>query len=241
MLKTIRAVRLLSTISVLTGLLALSSCQQFFTTSLAVGLARDSYTIPANMTVSDASALLDAAILNGDVEMAAQLVTPLLTALEGLTSGTAEYNEAAAALLDAVVLSSGVGAAMTNVATTLASADLDNLTEEDLAGAMASLSTIALSDDAEAALLLLATNPPADMSADDAYSAAISLAADSFTDAELNIDSVDTLTPEQITELSEDDSMAAAVDLIGQAQDLGGDESLFGDLLSGVDLSQFGL
>lgn len=241
MRKTIEAVRLLFIAVSLAGIATLSSCQQFFTTSLASSLARDSYTIPANMTVADASALLDEALLNGDAEMAAQLVTPLLAALEAATPGTEEYNEAAAALLDAVVLSSGVGAAMTNMATTLASADLDNLTEEDLAGAMASLSTIALSNDAEAALLLLAANPPADMSADDAYSAAIALAADSFTDAGLSIDTIDTLSEDQITEFSEDASMAAAVDLIGQAQDLGGDESLFGDLLSGVDLSQFGL
>jgi hypothetical protein len=241
MRKTIEAVRLLFIAVSLAGIATLSSCQQFFTTSLASSLARDSYTIPANMTVADASALLDEALLNGDAEMAAQLVTPLLAALEAETPGTEKYNEAAAALLDAVVLSSGVGAAMTNMATTLASADLDNLTEEDLAGAMASLSTIALSNDAEAALLLLAANPPADMSADDAYSAAIALAADSFTDAGLSIDTIDTLSEDQITEFSEDASMAAAVDLIGQAQDLGGDESLFGDLLSGVDLSQFGL
>ncbi len=241
MRKTIEAVRLLFIAVSLAGIATLSSCQQFFTTSLAASLARDSYSIPADMSVADASALLDEALLNGDAEMAAQLVPLLLAALEAATPGTEEYNEAAAALLDAVVLSSGVGAAMTNMATTLASADLDNLTEEDLAGAMASLSTIALSNDAEAALLLLAANPPADMSADDAYSAAIALAADSFTDAGLSIDTIDTLSEDQITEFSEDASMAAAVDLIGQAQDLGGDESLFGDLLSGVDLSQFGL
>ncbi len=174
------------------------------------------------MSVADASALLDQALLNGDAEMAAQLVTPLLAALGAAEVGSDAYNEAAAALLDAVVLSSGVGAAMTEVATSLASADLANLTEDDLSGAMA-------------------TNPPADMSADDAYSAAIALAADSFTDAELDINSIDTLTEEEITELSEDDSMEAALDLLGQAQEIGGDESLFGDLLSGVDLSGFQL
>jgi len=239
--KSTRPDRIVLIVSVMTGLAVLSSCQQFFTTSLAASLARDSYTIPADMSVADASALLDQALLNGDAEMAAQLVTPLLAALGAAEVGSDAYNEAAAALLDAVVLSSGVGAAMTEVATSLASADLANLTEDDLSGAMATISTITLTDDAEAALLLLAANPPADMSADDAYSAAIALAADSFTDAELDINSIDTLTEEEITELSEDDSMEAALDLLGQAQEIGGDESLFGDLLSGVDLSGFQL
>lgn len=223
------------------GACVLSSCQQFFTTSLAPMLARDSYTIPADMSVDDATALLADALANGDAEMAAALVTPLLAAATTAAADptSAAYQEAANALLDAAVLSSGVGSVMTEVATTLATADLESMTEEDLAETMDLISSITLDDNAEAALILIAQNPPDDMTADDAYAAALALASNAFVDAGVSFDDIGSLSAEEEAALAADPAVDAAIALLDQASLLGGDESLFGSLLSGVDLTGF--
>lgn len=217
----------------------LASCQQFFTTSLASTLARDSYTIPADLSVADSAALLAEATANGDVELASALVTPLLAALEAAEPGTDAYEAAASALLDASVLSSGVGPALNNALAAIPLDDLGGITEEDMENVVAALSTIALTDTAEEALVLLAANPPADMGADEAYAAAVALAMDAFGDAGLAFSDLGSITAEDEAALSADPGMAAALDLLDLASTLGGDGSVVGGLLSGIDLSAF--
>lgn len=221
------------------ALCLLVSCQQFFTTSLAATLARDSYAIPADMSVEDATALLDEAIANGDVEMAAALVTPLLAALEAATPGSDAYEAAATALLDAAVLSSGVGPALNEALSVIPLDDLSGITEEAMSDMVTALSTIALDDSAEDALVLLAADPPESLEADQAYAAAIALAMDAFGDAGLDPADMGSLSAEQEAALSADPGMAAAIDLLDLAATLGGGESIVGGLLSGIDLSAF--
>lgn len=89
--------------------LCASSCQEFFTNSLASGLARSSYTIPAGISVTDAMDLLTE---SGSDPQVAQALVPVLTdAVEGATPGTQAYDEAASALVTAVVTSSEVSQA----------------------------------------------------------------------------------------------------------------------------------
>ncbi len=224
---------------------SLSTCQQFSTSSLATVLARDSYPIPADMSVADASALLDEAMLNGDADMAAALVTPLYAAASAATPGTAAYDEAASALASAVILSSGVAPAATEIGLAFASFDTSDPlfpTEEQLAEALAPIETITLTDEEADALMMIAADPPADLSAADAYVAALALVSDEFTDAGIVLSDLTSLD-----ELLDDTSPPAGVDaatitaalsLLSYAQDLEtaeGTSSMLGDLLSGFD------
>lgn len=85
--------------------LLLTGCQQLFTTSLASGLARDSYTIPANISNEDAAALL------ADPE----LTPAALTSLLGVLNDQAEAGDSGAAALaaEAAVGASGVSGTLT--------------------------------------------------------------------------------------------------------------------------------
>jgi hypothetical protein len=219
---------------------SLSSCQEFFTTSFATALARDSYPIPADMSVADASALLDQAMLNGDANMAAALVTPLYAAASAATPGTAAYDEAASALASAVILSSGVAPAATSIGLAFASIDLSSPTPAQIAEALAPIETVSLTDDETAALIMIAANPPAGLSADDAYVAALALASDAFTDAGVSISSLasfDELLDVGSLPIGVDaNAINAALALLTYAQGLG-TSSLLGDILNDLQFT----
>ena len=89
--------------------LLLTGCQQLFTTSLASSLARDSYTIPANISNEDAAALL------ADPE----LTPAALTSLLGVLNDQAEAGDSGAAALaaEAAVGASGVSGTVTSAIT----------------------------------------------------------------------------------------------------------------------------
>lgn len=210
-----------------------TSCQQFFTTSLASPLARKSYNISATLPVSQAIDLLDMAIAQGDSALAAALVTPLLaavTATQGDPTSPA-YNEAASALLSAVVLSSGVGTAVTSIAERALSGD-------DPSTLLAALETVSINDIERESLILLANKPPLGMSDDDAYIAAVALAIDAFTSTGYNLEDIDALSLSPPAALVNSPSMIAALQLLDAAQ-AGGNGSPFGSLFEGFDFSAF--
>ena len=143
------------------------------------------------------------------------------------------------ALVSAVVLSSGIGPAITEAISTILPSFIEGSeipTEEQLAEALSSFGTISLSEDEHAGLLLIAANPPEGMSADDAYSAAVALVADSFNDAGISLEDLGTLDPENPPDGIDTDSLDAALLLLEYAQEIPSEddsESLFATLIVG--------
>jgi len=217
---------------------SLVSCQEFFTTSFATVLARDSYPIPADMSVADASALLDQAMLNGDAGMAAALVTPLYAAAfaASTTPASAAYQEAASALLDAAVLSSGVNTALTNVMDEVI-AGASNIE----AVAIDAIAAISLSDEAADALMLIADFPPDDLSVEDAYAAAVALLAFGAAENSIDITDWENITAGETLLLEADLAVLAAIDLLEYASINAEAGSIFADLPTADLLAQLGL
>jgi len=224
----------------LTGIFLFSTCQQFFTTSLASALARDAYTIPANISVADATTLLAAAIAEGDAIMAAALVSPLLTAATAAVADPTSdaYQAAATALLNAAVLSSGVGPAIADITTDFLAGG-----EDILATAIEAASTISLSADAAAGLRLIssAETIPDDLSVEDAYAAALALLVFGSAENDVQISATELPTEAQITLLDNDPSIEAARFLLQYASDNAEENSVFNLLPSGDLLAQLGL
>lgn len=225
----------------LASLALATSCQQFFTSSLAAYLARDSYTIPADLPVDDAIELLEAAMAQGDSATAAALVKPLLAAATAAASDptSEDYNEAATALASAVVLSSGVGTAVTSMAQLFLAADEETDEAAMMETIADTISSVTLSSTEVEALSLIAENPPAGLGADDAYAAAVALVSNAFATTETDINDIGSLTAEQTDAIAADPSMIAALSLIEYAGTVDGGESLIGSLLGGFDLSSF--
>lgn len=238
------AIRIAAVIMTMALLVSLSSCQQFFTASLATFLARDSYTIPADLPVGDAIDLLDSAKASGDENLAAALVTPLYNVASAATPGTAAYDEAATALTQAVLLSSGVGTAIGDVVSDLGTADFGSITAAQIDTALASVAAISLTPAETTALLMIAADPPASMSTDDAYIAALSIAVDAFGDAGVALSSLtdfsDLLDTGALPPGVDSVSINAAKALLTYAQTLDaadGTDSLLGQMLSGVNFN----
>jgi hypothetical protein len=236
-----RAAAILLTMALL---VSLSSCQQFFTASLAGYLARDSYAIPSDLPVGDAIDLLDTAKASGDEQLAAALVTPLYNAASAATPGTAAYDEAATALTQAVLLSSGVGTAIGDIVTDLGTADLGSITPDQIDAALTSVATISLTTAETTALRMIAADPPASLGTDDAYIAALSIAVDAFGDAGVALSSLtdfsDLINTGTLPTGVDSASINAAIDLLTYAQTLDaadGTDSLLGQMLSGVNFN----
>lgn len=224
----------------LASIFLLSTCQQFFTTSLAGALARESYTIPATLSVEDAVTLLDAAIADGDATMAAALVLPLLTAANAASADPTSdaYQAAASALLDAAVLSSGVGPAIADITTELLAGNADLLET-----AITAANSISLSADAAEGLRLIssAETIPDDLSVEDAYAAALALLVFGSAENGVQISATETPTAEQIALLDADPSITAAIFLLAYASDNAQEDSVFNLLPTGDLLAQLGL
>lgn len=239
-----RAIRIAATLMTMALAILVSSCQQFFTATLAGYLARDSYAISANLPVSDAIDLLNTAKASGDEKLAAALVTPLYNAASAATPGTAAYDEAATALIQAVLLSSGVGTAIGNIVSDLGTADFGSITPDQITAALDSVATISLTTAETNALLMIAADPPASMSSDDAYIAALSIAVDAFGDAGVALSSLtdfsDLINTGTLPAGVDATSISAAIDLLTYAQTLDavdGTDSLLGQMLSGVNFN----
>jgi len=220
----------------LAGIFRLSTCQQFFTTSLASALARDSYTIPANITVAEATALLDAALAEGDAAMAAALVPGLFAAAEAAEAGSDAYNEAANALVSAVVLSSGVGPVVATVATLFLTVDDEANPDELVSQAISAVSTIALNDNELDALLMIAEFPPEGLSADDAYTAAFALVANAYVVAGIDLANTTEFSLDEPPEGVDTDSLLAAEALMAYAEGLPSNDSIFAGYFSELGL-----
>lgn len=151
----------------------LTSCQQLFTTSLGTALARDTYDL-SSVSTEEALVYLAEAQANGDVQLATALVAPLFGKAEAATVGTEAYDEAATALVSAVIISSGIGQAINSGLDLIASSFSDG-TEIDLADVAGLIDSVTISAASVDALLLVANDPPPSMDATQAYTAAATL------------------------------------------------------------------
>lgn len=146
--------------------LALTSCQQLFSTSIAVMLARSAPPDLASITADQAVSMLEEARANGDQVMAAALVAPLRAAAADTSSQS--YSQVFTALVDAVIISTAIGPAITTGLADYAAGiafDLDAL-----------LSSVAPTASTSAALLQIAAavsngHVPAAFTASQAYTA----------------------------------------------------------------------
>jgi hypothetical protein len=103
---------------------ALSGCQQLFTTSLAAPLARDTVTLPKTLTASEAADLAAQAKDEADQKLATAVVETLVDQITDPSTQT----ELAAAAASAAVTASGAGAAaMDAFGEALNSGNLDDL------------------------------------------------------------------------------------------------------------------
>ncbi len=215
------------------SLAALAACQDFFTSSWAGSLARDAYAVPADLPVADAVDLL--AQSNGDPVLAAALVTPLYNAADAATPGTDAYDEAALALVDAVLASSEVGSSLVDAMLAIPS-NYDELTvpeqEAAMDAALDAVLSIGLSPLEVTSLAMIATDPPAGMEAEAAYAAAVALLAQAMEDVGVT-DPTGDLSAYQAA-LDANPAYILAFDFIDLGVALeGGTPSTLGDLLSG--------
>jgi hypothetical protein len=214
---------------------SLVSCQEFFTSSFATVLARDSYPIPDDMSVEDAIEYLELA--NGDPVIAAALVTPLYAAASSADPASDDYDEAAAALVNAVVLSSGASPAIFSIVEDVGIENFESLDAAQIDAALATLMTISLSDEEAAALALVSGNPAPDgATPDQLFIAAFTLAIDAFNDGGASTTDLDTwLGGGALPGTVDSDSVDDAMDLLALAQAADpGNASIFGQLMSSL-------
>ncbi|MFH2113475.1 MAG: hypothetical protein ABIJ86_03070 [Spirochaetota bacterium] len=203
----------------------LVSCQQLFTTSLGTVLARDSYPDLSDASLEDAlSYLADA---QGDQDLATALVSPLYTAAFEAVPGSATYDSAATALVEAVVISTGIGQAMTDGLETYLEDGVDALDMDAL------LEAITVSTSSVTSLQMIAASPPESMTATQAYTAAATLLVAIVQAPDAPALDLDTATAAQFED-ADPDLYAAALDLFNHAQSIDTAGSMFGDIFGGL-------
>jgi hypothetical protein len=198
----------------------LVSCQQLFTTSLGTALARDSYPDLSDISLDDALAYLAEA--QGDQDLAAALVDPLYDAALGADPGSDTYDAAATALVEAVVISTGIGPAITEGLETYLADGADALDMDAL------LDSITVSESAIEALQLIADAPPPSMTATQAYTAAATLLVAISQDIP-GLDLEDPTAADQLG-AADPELYAAALALFNHAQDIDSEDSMFGEI-----------
>lgn len=219
-------------VAILLGML--SSCQQLFTTSLGTALARESYDL-SDVSLDEALTYLALAQANSDTELASALVAPMLAKASASVVGTATYDQAATALVGAVIISSGIGQAINSGMDLIASSISDGteITLSDVTGIIESVTISAASVDA---LVLVAQDPPPSMDAAQAYTAAASLLLSIVANTSLTLES-DYSEFEGLTG-AQADSFDAALLLYNHATDnLDGADTVFGDFFGALPFS----
>lgn len=193
-------------------LFSLISCQAFFTTSLASGLARTSYPLPANMSAAQQSQYLQLALEQNNQELADALLPQLLSSAAAATPGPAQ-DALLGDLFDATLLSSGIGTTISTVlpdalaALTGGAPDLDAIFITLQSSLPAALSAPEI-----AALTLFAADPPADA---DPNTMIMAAAAVVLISSNLSLTALEGMTEVDLRLLP---GMDLALDLAEQAQ-----------------------
>lgn len=225
---------LAAALAALAALIA-ASCQQFFTTSLVRGLARDpaNYSFPADLPVTDAASYL--AQSQGDPAVAGALVTPLFNAVQDATPGTAAYDQAAQLLAEAVVQSTGINQALADTLAALPD-DLTSVDPAELEDLASNFEAVSLNAAEIAALTALEADPPSTLSAEQAYTIAGTLFLQAIADTPgVSLDDLsvisDPMAPEAVA-LTATPAYQLASDFLTLATTIdGGSTSLLGGLM----------
>ena len=122
--------------------LLLSGCQQLFTTSLGSSLARTSYSIPTNLSTSQAADLAAQAKDDQDTKLASALLSSLNTEISN-TSDPATKAALEQSAAEAAVVASGAG---TSVMTALSDFSNGSLTSSDVSSFVPQLQAGATSE-----------------------------------------------------------------------------------------------
>jgi hypothetical protein len=183
----------------LAAALGLSSCQEFFTTSLGTWAERDSYDL-SGLTEAQALKLYKEAVKSGNTKLA----SALLSKLSSLAISASASSEVVEAAVDTAVVATGVSNAVNTIVSTLGSEILSgSIDPSDYATVASILESITVSSDAIAVFTLMTTMTTdeltaAGVSAEDCAMAAAALlvqaAADSSATLEDLVDGTATLS-----------------------------------------------
>lgn len=206
-----------------------SSCQEFFTSSWAEGMARSSYKLPANLSLADAQDLLDQ--YGSDPEMAKALFPVFAKALTTLEPNTQAYNDAASAVVNTIITSTEAGSLIVDVFNSIPEdGEFDG--EEDQLLSM--IGAIDLNSSEVSALSLILDNPPSNMSSENAIFLVFILASDAISDT--GLDNPSDFGDDEFAALEDNESWQMAVGFWELAEDLSGGAPTF----LGMDLSGLG-
>ena len=165
--------------AVIAAALCLSSCQEFFTSSLGAWAGRTA-SVPDNLTASQALSIADTALENCDTDLAAALL-PQLAAMATTGTPSAEIVEAA---VDTAVLATGVSEAITSslatVAEEITNYDGGALSDTAISTLSAALASITVTTDSVAVYTLMTTMLPANLAAANVTASDCALAAASL-------------------------------------------------------------
>lgn len=188
------------------------SCQDFFSTSLTPWVARTSFTIPADISTTQALDYVAQALANNDPTLAASLTPILLTQAKAAVDDPLLYDQLASAMVTTVLLSSNVGTAFNQSLSAMAGGF-----EESEAGMEAAIQTIvgafaAVSFSATdiAALQQLVDTPPATIPVLDVQAAAAGLLFQALNDT----DFFDASAEPDLDALAENESYILALALV---------------------------
>jgi hypothetical protein len=94
--------------------IGLAGCQQLFTTSLAASLARDSISLPSDLSPSQAADLAKQAKDNDDTKLATALVSTLVAEIPS-TTNPKDKKDLEASAAEAAIVASGTSGALTDL------------------------------------------------------------------------------------------------------------------------------
>ena len=214
--------------------LSLSSCQEFFTSSLGAWAERDA-SVPDNLTASQALSIADTALVNSDTDLAAALL-PQLAAMATTGTPSAEIVEAA---VDTAVLASGVseafGEALAAVGTDVIEGG-GSLTAAQIDTLCALLASITVTADALDVFTYLEGQPAATMAAAGVSAADYAMAAAALLIAEVgDAATLSTLIQNKLTGYTKGTNATLASALVSDASAQWPDDPLLDAMTSMFD------
>jgi hypothetical protein len=202
----------------------LAGCQQFFTSSLAKGLARDSLTLPSNLTASQATDLAAEAKANDDKKLASALVTNLVDKIANTTDpGTKAELQGAAAT--AAIVASGTSSSLTGVIADYTSGtpvDIVAVVQSIQAGGSGTGVVEALKYLDPATGLSAAQAKESGLGATDLAMAAVVIAAQQLPIDPATSKPIDpsTMTPAEVTAFQAQPDVQVAINILNEAQSI---------------------
>jgi hypothetical protein len=118
-------------LAALTLATGLAGCQQLFTTSLAKSLARNSISLPSDLSAGDAADLAKQAKENNDTKLANALVDNLVAQI-GAPPDAAALAALGPSAASAAITASGMGSALTGMFSTLSGGNASGISSQSM-------------------------------------------------------------------------------------------------------------